>query len=97
MVQLLAAEFICGLRETAGVEALVEIVERNRREPDPNICHTHDFCDANMVMFEAFEAVLGRPPGFITDGTGSALEEADIELADKAWNLAMSLLKEEFK
>ena len=33
-----------------------EIVERNKNETDPNICHSHDFCDANMFLHEVFMA-----------------------------------------
>ena len=29
-----------------------EVVERNRAETASNVCHSHDFCDANMVFYE---------------------------------------------
>lgn len=31
------------------------VLERNAAEPDPAICHTHDFCDANMLMAAAWQ------------------------------------------
>jgi hypothetical protein len=27
---------------------------RNLAQPDPHICHTHDFCDTNIAMRAAF-------------------------------------------
>lgn len=32
-----------------------EIVLRNIAEKNPNICHSHDFCDANQAMIDACE------------------------------------------
>lgn len=34
--------------------------ERNARCPDSGICASHDFCDANLIMQDAFVAVVGR-------------------------------------
>lgn len=35
----------------------VETIDlRNRFEEDPGVCHSHDFCDANMAMMEAMES-----------------------------------------
>lgn len=53
-------------------------VARNRAEGDPNVCHTHDFCDANMVMAEAFKAVTGREVEVDSD--------EDCALWSTAWN-----------
>lgn len=33
---------------------LKEMRRRNALQTDPSICHTHDFCDANALMDEAF-------------------------------------------
>ncbi len=35
-------------------EEMQEVVCRNEGEHDPTICHSHDFCDANMAMHEVF-------------------------------------------
>ena len=32
---------------------LAAAVRLNRAEGNPNVCHTHDYCDANMVMERA--------------------------------------------
>jgi hypothetical protein len=45
-------------------------------------CATHNFCDANVVMLEAFECTFGRDPlvGEMTD--------EDFALINDAWSLA---------
>jgi hypothetical protein len=60
-----------------------EIRRRNSREPSSRICHSHDFCDANMAMSAAFEHVLGREPN-IHDGNGPD----DSALWNAVWSLA---------
>lgn len=32
-----------------------EVVERNKNETDPHIGHSHDFCDANMFLYDVFK------------------------------------------
>ncbi|MEE8489378.1 MAG: hypothetical protein V3S43_03525 [Acidimicrobiia bacterium] len=39
---------------------LEEIVRRNLTDEYENCCATHDFCDANMLMDEAFKDIMGR-------------------------------------
>ena len=59
-----------------------ELVDaRNAAEAEAGICHTHDFCDANMAMFDAFEAVVGRE--------SEADSEDDSRLWNAAWNCAL--------
>lgn len=66
-VAVLAKEF-SGLVRRDLADELPAIVKRNERydrtysENPP--CATHDFCDANMVMLEAWTTVTGleRPP-----------------------------------
>lgn len=38
-----------------GRETLLKIVHENMSEENPEICHSHDFCDANEVMNDALE------------------------------------------
>ena len=57
-----------------------EMVEANRREDNPIICHSHDFCDANMAMHEAF-AAEGIPLG--DDG----LDEKTAAIWNAAWEV----------
>nr|WP_315186506.1 hypothetical protein [uncultured Albidiferax sp.] len=50
----LALEFSQGLHAHLTPEQMREIVKRNRRETVPGVCHSHDFCDANVVLYEVF-------------------------------------------
>ncbi len=44
-------------------------------------CATHNYCDSNMAMFEAFVAVFGREPVLNSD--------ADLGLFNEAWGWAI--------
>jgi hypothetical protein len=49
-----ALEFSRVLRHCIGGD-MAEVVRRNSAEPaGSGVCHSHDFCDANMAMLEAF-------------------------------------------
>lgn len=53
-MDVMAREFIDLLKIWLTSEEMAEVVRRNEGENDPRICHTHDFCDANMAMHEVF-------------------------------------------
>lgn len=80
-VETLAKEFSQALHALLTPAQMSEVVLRNAQEPDPAICHTHDFCDANVVLHEVF----------ISHGMDPA-DEGGMEkwghLWDGAWNLA---------
>lgn len=72
-VEDLAESFSRVLTEYIGEEKMHEVARRNREETDNRICHSHDFCDANMAMHDALhehlpdldidlenEAIIGR-------------------------------------
>lgn len=50
-------EFAMVLQEWLLPEEYAEMRKRNARESDSGICHSHDFCDANMAMMQALENV----------------------------------------
>lgn len=52
----LAKKFAELLLKEIGPEDFKKVVELNKDEKDENICHSHDFCDANMIMDAAFKA-----------------------------------------
>jgi hypothetical protein len=52
--ETLAREFADALEAILSPKDMREIVRRNRGETHPRICHTHDFCDANVVLFDVF-------------------------------------------
>lgn len=59
---------------------LEQIRIRNDREESANVCHSHDFFDANVLMDGAFRDVVGR---------GCDVQSAgDARLWNDAWNLA---------
>lgn len=44
------------------------VLERNAEESDPSICHTHDFCDANILMSKAWKDCFPHEP-FVPQNT----------------------------
>ena len=73
----LCSEFCKKLSIEIGDTNLHEVVNRNRLESDKKICHSHDFCDANMVMEDAFKSLFGKDSG-----------DDDIHLINAAWDEA---------
>lgn len=62
-------------------EQMRKVVERNRAEMAPGIGHSHDFGDANMILYEVF-LQHGRDPA-TEDGM-----ERHGHLWEQAWSLA---------
>lgn len=81
--QQLAREFSKVLRQTLTDDEMTEVISLNRTEGDINICHSHDFCDANMALIEAYENIYGCEPTFSDDKT--------MDLINTAWALARTL------
>lgn len=75
----LANEFSKVLHEWLGTEKIVEINLLNEGE-DKTCCHSHDFCDSNEAMAEAFIALYGR--------NISVRSQRDTDLVNNAWALA---------
>lgn len=84
-VERIAREFSRVLREWITDEQMQEVIRRNKAETDTRICHSHDFCDANMAMDAAFRD-LGMDP---FEG-GEHISEATCELWGAAWDVAKS-------
>lgn len=78
----LAHAFTEIVRKSFSAKELAEIVKRNRsyRAKGQEFCATQEFCDANMLMEEAFINVMGREPDVGAD------EDAD--LWNAAWTMA---------
>lgn len=72
-IEILAKAFSAKLTERIGEELRI-VVARNCSEKDSSICHSHDFCDANVAMIEVFEE--------------HGLTFYNIDLFNKAWNKA---------
>lgn len=88
-IEKLAREFSRLLSEELpeeDLEKLVELTEaRNMSGIDTDICHSHDFCDANMVMVEAYENIVGPWLNVLPDSK-------DMDLINEAWWMAQSNL-----
>lgn len=82
--QILAFEFGRVLTEWLGVERM-RIVNLLNLGTDGSECHSHDFCDANQAMLDAFENVFGRE--METNGETKQGSD-DIDLVNDAWNIA---------
>lgn len=65
LYRTLARDFALELEATLTPEEMGEVIRRNLAETDPNVCHSHDFCDANMVL----HAVLVRH-GIMSEESG---------------------------
>jgi hypothetical protein len=82
----IAREFSQLLTKNIGIANTREAVKRNEWESYRNCCASHDFCDANMVMLEAF-----RKLGFkdCTELPYDSPEQLDsIKLWNEAWDMA---------
>lgn len=86
---LVAEQFLHVLGETIGRETLHVVRMRNMAEPDSDVCHSHDFCDANMVMVEAMASL----------GVDALPEDSDgmpdevVDLWNRSWDLAKESLQ----
>lgn len=69
----LAKVFSFQLAAYVGPASMAQIIERNRSEANPIICHSHDFCDASQIMLGSL-AALG-------------MDECSEEI-NSAWNTA---------
>jgi hypothetical protein len=88
---LLAVDFTRGLNEYLTEEQMAEVIKRNETaEYQDGSCATHDFCDANVMMLEAFENVLGREFVFADedDPHSEAQNTIDTMLWSAAWEIA---------
>ena len=81
-VKALAREFSKLLVRDLGKRTVRKIDSLNKAQVDPAICHSHDFCDANMVMWEAQENL-----GLNLDIGGD--KQDDVQLWGDAWSYAV--------
>lgn len=78
----IADQFAAVLREWLSEKEWIEMRVRNSEQYySGTICASHDFCDANMAMLEAFKQVTGRDPDL-------AESDEDHRLWSEAWRLA---------
>lgn len=81
----LARELARTIRRWLTADELAEAVRRNATPEyaDHNMCATHDFCDANMALDEAYRTTTGRQ---LVDDMQEADGEAAADQDAKWWD-----------
>ena len=82
-IQRVANLFVEGLRIDLSPHEFDAMCVANAAETDPDICHSHDYLDANMSMLDAMEEHVGTAPECQTNGYSVWF----IELWNAAWSL----------
>lgn len=82
-IESLAREFSQSLKSKISTDEMMDLVGKNRTEASLGICHSHDYCDANMVLHEVF---LKHGMDIADEGGRERWGDA----WDAAWNLAKS-------
>jgi len=85
---MLAYCFGTAMLERIGMEDLVDANIRNAAEVGGDVCHTHDFCDANVVMYEVME---GFDMPSVPDDQDSADLWNDVWAIAKRYNFFVEL------
>lgn len=95
-VTKIAKAFGAELLKEIGADNMKKVIADNKNEKDKGVCHSHDYCDANVVMDDAFKAygidIFEEFPGFPGQGmTGkNNATKTLIEIWNKAWDEAKS-------
>ena len=79
-VALLSAKFTEILNQWLTKKQLNEIRKRNKQPDYENCCATHDFCDPNQAMIDAWVTVFGKEPDLRKDRV--------MTIMNKAWDLS---------
>lgn len=82
-VQKISVDFSTVLKQWLSDETMKTIVQLTKNETDPMICHSDDYCDSNMAMYEAF-VINGIDPLETDDG----MSQEHTDLWNEAWDLA---------
>jgi hypothetical protein len=85
-IPLLAKEFSRILQECFMPALLKQAIARNETAEYKRACATHDFCNANLAMDEAFENLGWK--GISDFETDSPEQVAAMDLWNKAWDYA---------
>jgi hypothetical protein len=83
----IAKAFSTILKQWLTVQEMAQVVELTKKETDPLICHTGDFCDSNMAM-QAAMVQLGVMP----EDDEEDADEALMSLWNGSWDLAKANL-----
>jgi hypothetical protein len=76
LIEMVSSKFSEFIRCWLTIEEVGEVNDKNETEEYKNACATHDYCDANIAMADAFTE--------ITNSTDYFTDMA-IDLMNKAW------------
>lgn len=82
-LEQIAKEFSKVLKVWLSVEDMAEVVELTKKETDPHICHSDDYCDANMAMHTAMVNL-----GVLAHDDESDFDQPFMDVFNNAWFLA---------
>lgn len=80
----LAREFSLKLRHYLSEHEMSQVISLNESEEDKYCCHSHDFCDANEAMQDAFIKLFGRSCKLYSENEPNS----DLVLWNAAWTMA---------
>jgi len=75
----IAKEFSKLLTKFLSKKNMIHIIELNKVEKHMGVCHSHDFCDSNMFMDQAFQNIHFCQTSFV---------DRDNEIWSNAWEIA---------
>ena len=75
----IARQFSGRIQTAISADQFKTVVELNLQETNQDVCHSHDFVDADVIMLEAFASVLDEC---------DLQNEDDLELLNVAWTIA---------
>lgn len=84
-IDKIAKEFSSLLAKEIGIDKMKDVKKLNIDDTNKDVCHSHDFCDANMVMQDAFK-VVGID--LEKDFPDAVQNEFITDTWEKAWTLA---------
>lgn len=87
--RIVAEQFLFELALEIGADNYFTVRQRNIAETEDGICHSHDFCDANMVMDAAMRALGIDPLPEDEDG----MPEWVNELWNNSWDIAKESMR----
>jgi len=84
LVRKVGQAFSALLEQTVGPLLIEKIAAANRDEKSPGVCHSHDYCDANVLMAQALRSLTG-----IDAAARGAWESPEVAaLWNGAWDFA---------
>lgn len=90
----IATEFIAALIGEIGNDNYREVCSRNAANKNPNICASHDFCDANMTMHGVLLKHIDAAEDINDEANLALWSEA---LWNESWDIAHQRMIEEYE